>query len=63
MATSDDVIRRCDQGLVRMIAEVVGQVDPRTVIEVLGDQDTERLSYFEEVCVAVNQRFVAGGVR
>lgn len=53
----EDVIRRCDTGLVRMISEVVGTVDPRVTVDVLGDQDASRLAYFEEVCVAVNQRF------
>jgi hypothetical protein len=54
---ADDVIRRCDTGLVRMISEVVGVVDPRVVIDVLGDGDSARLSYFEEICNQVNQRF------
>jgi hypothetical protein len=44
-------------GLVRMISEVVGMVDPRIVIDVLGDGDMSRLSYFEEICNQVNQRF------
>lgn len=54
---ADDVIRRCDQGLVRMISEVVGTVDANVALEVLGDQDAERLPYFEEICAQVNQRF------
>jgi uncharacterized LabA/DUF88 family protein len=56
MYEPDEVIRRCDTGLVRMISEVAGQVEPRVVLEVLGDQDESRLGYFEEVCQAVNLR-------
>ncbi|MFN3649050.1 MAG: NYN domain-containing protein [Armatimonadota bacterium] len=59
METADEVIRRCDTGLVRMISEMVGMVDHQVVVEVLGDGDAERLSYFEEVCGQVNQRFSA----
>jgi hypothetical protein len=57
MDCADEVIRRCDMGLVRMISEVVGMVDPRIVIDVLGDGDMSRLAYFEEICNQVNQRF------
>jgi len=57
MNCAEDVIRRCDMGLVRMISEVVGMVDPRIVIDVLGDGDMSRLAYFEEICNQVNQRF------
>lgn len=59
--TPDEVIRRCDLGLVRMISEVVGSVEPGVVLEVLGDHDHDRLPYFEEICSHVNQRFA--GVR
>jgi uncharacterized protein (TIGR00288 family) len=59
----DDVIRRCDTGLVRMISEVVGVVDPRIVVEVLGDHDMSRLGYFDEICAHVNQRFTMGNGR
>lgn len=62
-ATVDDVTRRCDTGLVRMVSEVVGVVDPRVIVEVLGDQDSARLSYFEEICGQVNQRFAVTGAR
>jgi uncharacterized LabA/DUF88 family protein len=55
--TFEEIIRRCDSGLTRMISEVVGSVDPQVVLEVLGDQDVARLPYFEEVCAQVNQRF------
>jgi uncharacterized protein (TIGR00288 family) len=55
--TADEVIRRCDTGLVRKIAEVVGQVEPAIVVDVLGDGDQEQLEYFTEVCEQVNQRF------
>jgi uncharacterized protein (TIGR00288 family) len=61
MDCADDVIRRCDTGLVRMISEVVGMVDPRVVVDVLGDGDAGRLSYFEEICHQVNQRFAVAG--
>jgi hypothetical protein len=61
MGCADEVIRRCDIGLVRMISEVVGVVDPRVVVEVLGDNDAERLPYFEEICNHVNQRFSVTG--
>jgi uncharacterized protein (TIGR00288 family) len=61
MSTPEEVIRRCDQGLVRMISDVVGTVDPSICVDVLGDQDTARLSYFEEVCTHVNQRLA--GIR
>jgi len=57
MSTAEEVIRRCDGGLVRMISEVVGTVDARLILEVLGDHDQSRLPYFEEVCAQVNQRF------
>lgn len=57
LSDAEEVIRRCDTGLVKMISEVVGTVDPRITLDVLGDQDSERLVYFEEVCSAVNQRF------
>jgi len=57
MSNPDEIVRRCDQGLVRMISEVVGAVDPKVAVEVLGDEDQSRLSYFEEVCEQVNQRF------
>ena len=60
MGCAEEIIRRCDQGLVRMISEVVGNVDPKVAVEVLGDRDMERLSYFEEVCAQVNQRFAVG---
>ena len=60
MDCADDVIRRCDTGLVRMISEVVGVVDPRVVVDVLGDGDGGRIGYFEEICQQVNQRFAAG---
>jgi hypothetical protein len=46
-----------------MISDVVGMVEPRLVLEVLGDQNHERLSYFEEVCAAVNQRVGVGNAR
>jgi uncharacterized protein (TIGR00288 family) len=59
----DDVIRRCDTGLVRMISEVVGVVDAKVALEVLGDQAADRLPYFEEICTQVNQRFANGGTR
>ncbi len=57
LETPEDVIRRCDTGLVKMISEIVGVVDPGIVLEVLGDQNEERRAYFEEVCAQVNQRF------
>lgn len=57
--TPEDVIRRCDQGLVRMISEVVGLVDARVALEVLGDNSEGHVAYFEEVCAHVNQRFAA----
>lgn len=57
----EDIIRRCDQGLVRMISEVVGTVDPAVVVEVLGDAGTDRQTYFEEVCTQVNGRFNGNG--
>jgi hypothetical protein len=57
---AEEITRRCDTGLVRMISEVVGTVDPQVVLEVLGDRDGGRLSYFEEVCAEVNARFSAG---
>ena len=60
MRAPEEVIRRCDLGLVRMISEVVGEVDPAVALEVLGDHDQSRLSYFEEVCTQVNQRFTVG---
>ena len=63
MASAEEVIRRCDTGLVRMISEVVGNVEPVVVVEVLGDRDTSRLIYFEEVCAQVNQRLVVNGSR
>lgn len=63
MQGPDEVIRRCDTGLVRMISEVVGAVEPAVVVEVLGDRNMSRLSYFEEVCVQVNQRFALNGSR
>jgi uncharacterized protein (TIGR00288 family) len=59
METPEEVIRRCDLGLVRMISEVVGAVDARVTVDVLGDHDHGRLPYFEEVCAQVNQRFAA----
>jgi hypothetical protein len=59
METHDDVIRRCDTGMVRMISDVVGSVDSRVVLEVLGDGDENRLGYFEEVCGQINNRFLA----
>jgi len=58
---AEEVTRRCDMGLVRMISEVVGVVDPRVVLEVLGDGDQTRLPYFEELCSQVNQRFAVPG--
>jgi uncharacterized LabA/DUF88 family protein len=63
MSSPEEVIRRCDLGLVRMISEVVGLVDPQITVEVLGDQNTTRLPYFEEVCTQVNQRFAVGNGR
>jgi uncharacterized LabA/DUF88 family protein len=54
----EDVVRRCDAGLLRMIADVVGTVDHRVAAEVLGDE--ARLAYFEELCAQVNQRFAVG---
>lgn len=57
MDCAEEVIRRCDTGLVRMISEVVGVVDPRVVVDVLGDGDASRVPYFEEICNQVNQRF------
>lgn len=57
MDCAEEVIRRCDMGLVRMISEVVGVVDPRIVVDVLGDGDAGRLAYFDEICNQVNQRF------
>ncbi|MBM3458336.1 MAG: hypothetical protein FJX77_07370, partial [Armatimonadetes bacterium] len=56
MTSEEEVIRRCDAGLVRMISEVVGTVDPQVLLEVLGDNKPERLPYFEEICAGVNQR-------
>lgn len=61
MECAEEVTRRCDLGLVRMISEVVGVVDPRVVLEVLGDGNPERLPYFEEICNQVNQRFAVPG--
>lgn len=61
--TPEEVIRRCDIGLVRMISEVVGSVDPKVAVEVLGDEDGQRLPYFEEVCAHVNQRFTGARVQ
>ncbi|MGV3719436.1 MAG: NYN domain-containing protein [Actinomycetota bacterium] len=58
---AEEVTRRCDIGLVRMISEVVGVVDPRVVLDVLGDGDLDRLPYFEEICSQVNQRFAVPG--
>jgi uncharacterized protein (TIGR00288 family) len=63
MSKPEEVIRRCDTGLVRMISEVVGTVDPQVTAEVLGDQDTTRVTYFAEVCTQVNQRFALNGAR
>lgn len=63
LCTPEEIIRRCDVGLVRMISEVVGAVDPRVTLEVLGDDDGDRLPYFEEVCAHVNQRFQGAGAR
>ncbi len=60
MASEEEVVRRCDTGLVRMISEVVGTVDPQVVLEVLGDSTPERLPYFDEICGLVNQRLPAG---
>jgi uncharacterized protein (TIGR00288 family) len=59
LETAEDVIRRCDTGLVRMVSDVVGTVDPRVTLEVLGDNNEERTAYFEEICAQVNQRYGA----
>jgi uncharacterized LabA/DUF88 family protein len=63
METPEEVIRRCDLGLVRMISDVVGVVDPQTAVQALGDEDPGRLHYFEEVCTHVNQRFTTPALR
>lgn len=62
MDCAEEIIRKCDTGLVRMVSDVVGVVDPQVALEVLGDQDAGRLSYFEEICGEVNTRF-AGAER
>ncbi len=56
----EDVMRRCDVGLTRMISENVGTVDPRVMLEVLGDGAEDRRDYFEQVCSQVNQRYALG---
>ncbi|HEU4753449.1 MAG TPA: NYN domain-containing protein [Armatimonadota bacterium] len=61
MQTFEEIVRRCDSGLVRMISEVVGNVDAQVILQVLGDGDGERLSFFEEVCEQVNARLPVGG--
>ncbi len=58
--SAEEVIRRCDLGLIRMISDVVGQVDPVVVAEVLGDGSPERLPYFEDICSQINSRFAPG---
>lgn len=63
LGSPEEIIRRCDVGLVRMISEVVGSVDPQVTLEVLGDEDGERLPYFEDVCAHVNQRFQGAALR
>ncbi len=55
-ADAEEVIRRCDLGLVRIISDVVGHVTPETALEVLGDGSADRMVYFEEVCGQVNLR-------
>lgn len=60
MDSVDDITRRCDVGLTRMIGDVVGTVDAEVLLHVLGDQSPQRLPYFEEVCSQINTRFVPG---
>jgi uncharacterized LabA/DUF88 family protein len=57
MQSFEEIIRRCDHGLVRMIADHVGTVDPQIAAQVLGDGSEEHLPFFEEVCAQVNGRF------
>lgn len=63
MDCAEEIIRKCDTGLVRMISDVVGVVDPHVVLEVLGDQDAGRLDYFAAVCDEVNGRFAGAAER
>lgn len=57
MADPEEIIRRCDHGLVRMIAEVIGPVDHHLVIQVLGDGNMAREEHFADICAQVNGRF------
>lgn len=47
---AEEVIRLCDAGLIRMLRENLGDVDPVVATEVLGDQDLEMLPYFQQLC-------------
>jgi hypothetical protein len=48
--SAEDVIRQCDLGMVKMIVDGIGTVEPEVVCNVLGDGNQERLSYFSEIC-------------
>jgi uncharacterized LabA/DUF88 family protein len=62
MTDPDEIIRRCDHGLTRMIAEVIGPVDHHLVLQVLGDNDMAREDHFAEICGQVNGRFTGARV-
>lgn len=46
----DAVIRLCDSGLLRMLHETLGTLDPVVATEVLGDRDDSLLPYFQQLC-------------